>query len=340
MKIRSFILALTCFCTTPLLAAEAPQMPPAAIETFKVEQKEVIHGVVSNGELRANRSVVIKSEIPGQIAHMNLAEGNKVEKGTLLIELSNTGEKATHNQTKAKLSHSKLKYERLQTLAQKGTGSKSERDEAYANVKIDEASVDHAKAQVDKTRLTAPFSGILGLRQVDVGDYIEPGQALINLDDTSSLLVDFRIPEKYLHQIKVGQVIQIMIEAIPGKVFSGEIYAIAPHIDSTTRTIQARATLPNTQGFLRPGLFAKIKIVFEKNQQALVVPEQALFMAHSKNYVYKIVNQKAILTEVTTGVRENGTVEILSGLTSKDVIAKSGHMRLFDGASIFIPQQK
>lgn len=340
MKTRKVILFLLCMHGFNMKAGEPPQMPPAPIETYTIIQKEVIHGVTSNGELRANRSVIIKSEIPGQIAYLNLSEGKKIEKGTLLVELSNIGAKANLNHAKAKQSHSKLRFERLKTLAQKGTASQSEKDEAHANMKMDEASVLLAQSQLEKSRMLAPFSGTLGLRQVDMGDYIEPGQALIELDDISNLLVDFRVPEKYLNQLRVGQSIEITLEALSGKVFIGEIYAIAPQIDSMTRTLQARAKLPNPEGLLRPGLFAKIKIVFERNKNAILVPEQALFMAQNKNYVYRIVNQKAHLTEVSTGVRENGSVEILNGLKPKDVIAKSGHMRLFDGAQVFLPSQK
>lgn len=325
---------LLCLLLPISLSAKQPSAPPTPVESMKVQQSPIIHGVVSTGELKANRSITLKAEISGKVMNLNISEGKPVEQGTILIELDDAVAKATLNQMMAKHEFSLLKYNRFHTLAKSGTGSTSEKDEALATLRFDTANLDLAKAQFEKTKLKAPFAGILGLRQVDVGDYIDPGQALVNLDDISSLLVDFSIPEKYLSQLKEGQAIEITLEALPNQTYEGTIYAIAPQVDSVTRAIQARATLPNPHNNLRPGLFAKIKVVFEKNEQAMTVPEQSVFNLQEKSFVYRVIDNKAVLTEVTAGVRENGQVEILKGLSPQDTIVKTGRMRLFDGAAV------
>lgn len=319
------------------------ETPPVPVEAVTIMQQPVTHGVVSTGELRANQSIVLKAEVSGKIARINLPEGKSVAAGTLLIELENAVSSATLDKVQAKLKNSKMNYERLQTLSKKGIASESDRDAAFATMRFDQASVEQAKAELEKTKIRAPFSGILGFRQVDVGDYIDPGQALINLDDIGSLIVDFKVPEKHINQLKIGLPIEISIEAFPNQVFTGTIYAIAPQLDTMTRTLQARASLPNLSGVLRPGLFAKLRVILEKKPSGLVLPEQAVFMQQGKSFVYLINNNnninQATLTEVTTGTHENGQIEILSGLKPNSILVKSGHMKLYNGATVAIISQ-
>lgn len=317
-----------------VMAQAMPEMPPVPVEVEKVQQRPIHHGVVATGELKANRSVVLRSEIAGKVAALNLPEGKYVEEGTLLIALEDDIAKANLKQALAKQENSLANYKRLQALTKQGSGSVSQKDEAYAHLRADEASVELAKAQLARTKIKAPFSGIVGLKQISIGDYVDIGKALINLDDINSLLIDFKVPEKNLLELKENQTVEVTSEAVPGKVFAGKIYAISPQIDNVTRSIQARAMLHNDQKLLRPGLFAKVKVVFSSNQQALVVPEHAVFMQQNKNYVYRIIDNKAVLTEITVGAREQGFVEVLKGLTLNDKIAKSGRMRLFDGALV------
>jgi membrane fusion protein, multidrug efflux system len=322
-----------------LSAGGPPAMPPAPVEVAKPQQRSVAHGTVATGELKAIRSVTIKSEIPGKVTKLNLPEGQFVPQGKLLIELDEGVAKSTLNQMMAKFENSQRRYERLQVLKDKGVLSDSERDEAFSNYRFDKASVDLAKAHYEKTQIKAPFSGILGLKHIHVGENVDPGQTLITLTDTSTLYVDFNLPEHHFTQIKENQAVELQLDAIPQKTFAGKIYAISPQIDQRTHTIAARAAVANPENILRPGLFAKIKVVFSKNDAALTVPEQAVFNVQNKSFLYKIVDGKAALTEVNIGVRENGHVEVLKGITAKDSIAKSGHMKLYDGAQILDIEQ-
>lgn len=317
-----------------LLLAAAPEMPPVPVEVEKVQQKEIHHGLSVTGELKANRSVILCSEASGKVASLHLPEGKFVEQGTILVALEADIATATLKQMVAKQENSLRNYKRLQLLAAKGSGSASQKDEAFATLRFDEASVELAKAQLARTKIKAPFSGIVGLRHISLGDYIEVGKPLVNLEDISSLLLDFKIPEKYLLELKEGQLVEVTSEAVPNQVFRGKIYAISPQIDNVTRSMQARAIIPNEKKILRPGLFAKVKVVFSSQPKAVVVPEQAVFMQQEKKFVYRVTNQKATLVEVATGTRENGMVEILKGLSVQDKVAKSGHMRLYDGATV------
>lgn len=328
-----FVFLIGCLISS-MVFAEDQKMPPVPVELFKISNQEMVHGVVSTGELKANRAVIIKPEVSGKISKLYAPEGQLVQAGTILIELDESVAAANLKQAQSKFENSKLNYERFQTLAKKGSGATSERDTAFAALRFDEGNVELAKAALEKTRLKAPFSGILGLRQVDIGDYVDPGQALISIDDIDTLLVDFSIPEKYLANIKVNQEVEITTEALPNRKFNAKIYAIAPQIDLITHAIKARASLNNPSLTLRPGLFAKVRVVFERISNAVRIPEQSILNMNNKTYVYLIQNNVAKLTEVKTGIREEGQVEILSGLKNQDIIVKTGLMKLYDGAQI------
>lgn len=316
-------------------SATAPALPPSPVELTRAKVTTIVHGVAATGALFANQSVEIKSEIAGKVIAINLPEGKQIERDTVLIELDDNIAKAELEQAIAKYDHSLLRYNRIQMLIDKGNGSQSEQDEALSNLRIDEANVALGKAQLEKTKIKAPFSGTLGLRKVNIGDYIHPGQALVHLDDVQVLLIDFSIPEKYISDLKTNQSVEITLPALPKARFTGKIIAISPQINHTTHSLQARAILANPEHLLRPGLFAKVKVIFNQNPYALVLPEQAVFSMQGKQYVYLVKNEHAALQEVKTGTRENNQVEIVKGINPSDDIVKSGHMKLYNGAKVF-----
>lgn len=332
--IRIFTL-MTMSLLSTVANSNPPALPPSPVEIIQPKTMTRVNGVAATGELFSNRAIVIKSEIPGKIVSIHLPEGKSVEAGTLLVELDDAIPKASLQQATAKHENSLLRFNRMQALTEKGIGSKSDRDEALATLRCDEANVALAKAQHEKTKIRAPFSGMLGLREVDAGDYVDPGQPLINLDDIQTLMIDFSVPEKYFTKLKAGQSIEITVSSLPKQKFEGRIVAVSPQVNHLTHTIQARALLSNSSGQLRPGLFAKVRVVFSKNTQAIVLPEQAVFAQQGKQYVYVVKDGAVALRQITTGSRENGEIEILKGIASNDAIVKSGHMRLYDGAKVF-----
>lgn len=313
-------------------AEQAP--PPVPVETYKINFQEVIHGVVSTGDIKANRSVIIKPEISGKIMKLNTPEGQSVNQNTVLIELDDSIASAKLKQAITKFENSKQNYERYQTLAKQGSGATVERDTALASMRFDEANVDLERASLAKTQLKAPFTGILGLRKVDIGDYVDPGQDLISIDDIDAVLVDFSVPEKFLSQLKLNQEVEVTTTADPNKTFKAKIYAISPQIDMVTHSIKARAQMTNTNHELRPGLFAKVRVVFDRKSNSILIPEQAILNLNNKTYVYVIRDGKASLVEIKTGTREGGQVEVTGGLNNQDLIAKTGLMKLYDGAQV------
>lgn len=339
---RTVQLFTFCFCLLiagicALNAAETPnEMPPVPIESTKVSESTLYNAASAQGEIKAVKSIVLQSDISGKVSDLHLAEGQSVQAGETIIKLEDSIYNAALKQAKAKHELSELKYERVKKLLQKGTGSSSEVEEALASLQFDEASVELATANVKKTHIVAPFAGVLGLKDVDIGDYINPGQPLVELVDISTILVDFYLPERYLLQLKEGLAVQLQIDAIADKTFTGKVYAISPALDSNLRAIHARAIFDNTDLLLKPGLFSRLNIVFNSYEHALTVPEESIIYKENSFYVFKIIGDEVALTEVRIGVKEKGMVQILSGLEKDDEIVLAGQIKLFDGAKIMI----
>ena len=205
---------------------------------------------------------------------------------------------------------------------------------ATARLATTKAALQLAEAQFAKTRILAPFGGILGLREVSVGDVVQPGQAMVNLESIDPLKLDFAVPETMLTRLAVGQTVDIVLDARPGEHFAGTVYAINPAIDDAGRAIHLRALVPNPEGRLRPGLFARARLDTAPSGDSMTVPEQALTARHGKVYVYKVTGDTVAETEVTLGRRLSGSVEVLSGLGPGDTIVTAGQQRLRDGAKI------
>ncbi len=308
--------------------AGAQGMPPMPVEASPTRVTSINRSIEAVGILRANESVTIRSEIPGRVSEILFLEGQPVEKGKLLLTLEDSLQQANLKEAAADLKLSKAGYDRALTLLQKNVGSVSDRDTAFAKYQVNEASVSKAETTLAKMRITAPFSGILGLRKVSVGDFVNPGQDIVNLVDVSSMKVDFQIPEIYLKRIKDNQAVAITTNAYPDKNFTGSIYAIDPQIDPIGHSILIRASLPNNENLLKPGLFVSLKLIVEQLPEVILIPEQALMPQEDKQFVYKIQDGKAVLTEVTIGEREKSEVEITKGLTANDIVITAGQLKV------------
>ena len=332
----SFVLALA----TGMAFAAAPGAggpPPAtSVEAVRVASGKLERSIEAVGNLISNESVVLSPEIAGRVTEILFEEGQEVTLDTPLIRIDDSIYKAQLAQAQASLVLSQANYNRAQELLKSQTGTVRNRDETLSKLNIDRATVDLAKAQAAKMLIAAPFDGIAGLRQVSVGDYVTPGQELVNFESINPLKVDFRIAEVYLSNLKTGQKIQVSVDAYPDKVFEGEVYAIDPRIDSAGRAIILRAKLPNPDKILRPGLFARVKLVIEKKDDAIMIDEQALIPQGNEQFVYKVVDGKAVMTKVQTGMRRAGKVEITSGLTTSDTVITAGQMKVRPNAAVTV----
>lgn len=317
-----------------LAAVNAAAPTLVTVEAGPVKLSTVRRQIEAVGSLRSNESVIIRPEISGRITEILFDEGQQVRKGTPLIRLDAAIARAQLEQARASLVLSKANHERAEDLYRRGAGTQRARDEAVSKLRADEAALSLAQATLDKATLVAPFDGIIGLRKVSVGDYVNPGQDLVNLENIEQLKVDFRVPEIYSMQLKVGQTVRVNLDAIPNSAYEGTVYAIDPAYDPNGRAIILRARLPNRDGLLRSGMFARVTLLVEERDQAIVVPETALVPIAGEQFVYRVVDGKAVLTKIKIGQRRRGQVEIVDGLERDAVIVTEGAVKLRDGTAV------
>ena len=314
--------------------AQADRTVP--VEAVEVSVETLTSEIRVVGSLRSNESVVIRPEVGGRVAEILFEEGQRVEAGTPLLKLDAAIATAELDQAQAALALSQANHKRAVELLERKAASAANRDQTLAALRADQANLELARARLDKLTLKAPFDGILGLRKVSIGDYVTEGQDIVNLEDVEPLKVDFRIPERYLGSLALGQPIKVVADAFAGRSFAGEVYAIDPLVDEEGRAVVLRARLPNEEGLLRPGLFVSVALQVGARENALMIPEQALVPRGNAQFVYKVADGKAMMTEVKTGARRNAMVEILEGLAPGDVVVTAGQIKLRDGAKVAV----
>jgi membrane fusion protein (multidrug efflux system) len=242
--------------------------------------------------------------------------------------------RAVVEQAQAALELSQANHDRAVDLLERKVGTTKTRDEAFAQMRVDQAELELARARLDKSTISAPFDGVVGLRKVSVGDFVDAGDEVVNVEQIDPLKADFRVAESYLGAVRPGQRIELGVDAFPGQAFTGEVYAIDPLIDEAGRSILLRAKLPNPDHVLRPGLFARVTLVLNEREGAIQVPEQALVPQGQDQFVFKVEDGKAAFTKVTTGIRREGMVEIIEGLAPDDEVVTAGQLKIRDGAEV------
>ena len=321
----------------PAPAAAAKPGLPVKAEAVKISR--ISDDVSAVGSLLAEESVIIRPEIDGRIAGLHFQEGQAVTAGTRLVTIDNTEYEAQAAAQRADLKTEEQRLARTKDLREQNFISKDALDVQLGNVARLKAHVDEAQSRVAKTVIRAPFSGILGLRQVSPGAYVKAGSDIVRLENVSSIKVDFRIPENYLSKVRPNQEIAVKLDAYPDEDFKGRVYAVEPVVDERTRTIAMRARIPNKGFKLKPGMFVRVVVTLDSRPNAVVVPEQAIWPQGKDSFVFRVVDGKAALTKVDIGNRAPGTVEILKGLAANDIVITDGQMKLKDGApvSVIVP---
>lgn len=316
----------------PAPAAKAGGGMP--VEAEVVRNERLAREIIAVGGLRSDESVKLSPEISGRIHSIHFSEGQAVQSGELLFRLDDSVYAAELDQARASLRLSQADHDRAQELFARKLVSVRERDTAAARLDVDRATVALAEARLAKTRIRAPFAGVAGLRSVSPGDYVTPGQALAPLEALSVLKADFRLSEGALSAIRVGQSLNLEVDAFPGEVFPGKVYAIDPRLSEESRSVGVRARVPNADRRLRPGLFAKVKLVISEKPQAILVPEQAIVPQGDKPFVYVIAEGKAALRPVELGLRAGGRVEIVSGLSEGETVITAGMQKIGPGSPV------
>ena len=312
----------------------APRGVP--VEAAEVKIDTVSLSIDAVGTLLSNESVMMRPEIAGRIVSIGFEEGRPIKKGASLVELDSSTHRAELLQAKATLALSRKNFERARELHGKGAGTARALDEAEAQLKVAEAAVVLAQAMLGKTTIRAPFGGIVGMRRISPGDYVSPGQDLVDIEEIDPIKVEFRVPEAALMSVKVGQELAVSLDAFEDRVFIGTVYTIAPRVDTATRSFIVRARIPNPDRMLRPGLFARVVLQVERRENAILVPEQAIVPIGNSMHLYRIVDGKAVMVEVTLGVRQNGNVEIRKGLEPGDRVVTAGQQKLQNGAPVMV----
>jgi membrane fusion protein (multidrug efflux system) len=335
------IFALCLVLAATLATAEQKKSAPAGdqpqglpVETIEVAVADIKEEITATGTLYANEAVVITAEIAGKVTDISFDEGQKATQGQVLLQLDQSILRAEHDRARASFNLSQANITRAELLLQEQAISERERDEAYAQWRLNEASLRLTEAQLAKTVIKAPFAGLLGLRHVSIGAYLQPGQAIVTLDDIDPIKIDFRVPEVFAQQLRVGQKIAVSVDAVPAKAFSGEVYAIDPQVDVNGRSVLLRAKVAQQDGPLRPGMFARVALVLEERPQALMIPEQALIPQGDLQTVFKVVDGMVVEAVVTTGLRKGGQVEIVQGLAVGDTVITAGHIKVRPGMPV------
>ena len=329
--------------SAPPAAAAAPAKGPGkgpppgiVVEASKVAVVNLPQSLAAVGSLRSDETVILRPEVAGRVSRIGFKEGERVTQGQVLVKLDDSVQQADLDKARANLSLTRTKFERSNDLIKQGFLSTQARDEAENQYKVAAAEAELMKARIDKTTIRAPFSGTIGLRSVSVGDYVKEGQDLVNLESLDPLKVDFRVPELALSQLRDGQTLQITLDAIPDKTYDGRVIAINPLIDANGRAVVIRAQVPNKDGKLRPGMFARVRLFTSGSKDTLVVPEESLFPVGDDKFVYKVVDGKAARQKVEIGARREGRVEIVTGLGANDVVVTAGVIKLREGAPVTI----
>ena len=312
---------------------------PAAVEVGKAQAKTLTDEVQAVGSLKSAQGVMLRPESSGRISRLGFADGARVSKGQLLVQLDDTLQQAQLKQAEAQAGIARTNLQRSRELLAQGFVSQSAVDQNAAAQQVADAQVALAQAQVQRMRVLAPFNGTAGLRAVDVGDYVKDGADIVNIEDLSALTVQFALPERYINRLRAGQVVDLAVDALPGRNFKGRVQAVDSQVDANGRALQVLAQVANPGTVLRPGMFARPRVVFSTREGAVVVPEEALVPVGAKQFVFKIVDgtdgkKVSQRVEAKLGLRLLGEVEILEGIQPGDSVVTAGHGRLLRADSV------
>lgn len=314
-------------------AAGSAQRAPA-VEVAQVQATRLVDQAQSVGSLRSRQGVMVRPEVAGRIKAIQFTEGQRVQKGQPLVQLDDQLQVAQLAQARAEMAIAEANHKRNRDLVAQNFISQRSLDESAAALEVARAKHDLAQATLQRLKILAPFDGVIGLKQVNVGDYLKDGADIVNIEDIEAVLVDFRLPERYQAKLRPGQSVQVQVDALPGRPFTAQVQAIDPLIDANGRSVGVRGCIDNRQRLLRPGMFARVNTVFAVREAALTVPEEALVPLGGRSFVIKVVpgeQPNALVSQrvpVQTGVRQPGRVEITEGLQPGDTVVTAGQQRL------------
>lgn len=314
---------------------------PMAVRAVTAQLQSFSDRIEALGTLRANETVVLTSTITETVTAVNFEDGQMVEKGDVLVEMTDGEEQAQLQEARSTAEEARRQVDRLKPLIEQGAASKSILDQRQREYETAQARLRAVQSRMKDHLITAPFSGVTGLRNVSLGALVQPGTVIATLDDISIMKLDFTVPSVFLSTLKVGLPVRAKARAFENQIFEGEISAIATQIDPVTRSITVRALIPNPDGTLRPGLLMSVDL-FKSERDAIVLPEEALLPEGRDNFVFTIKNsenEEGQIVEkrmIKTGARRPGEVEILEGLQAGEQVVTHGGFKLNEGAAVTV----
>jgi len=328
------------FSGQKMAAMMAKPPPPATIASAEVKVEAwqpYLHAV---GSVEATQGVSVTTEVPGQVRKILAESGQHIEAGDVILQLDDSVDKAELEGLIAQQTLGKLQFERARTLVKERSVSQSEYDQSRAQLDSAAATVTSKRAVIGKKVIRAPFSGQLGIVEVNLGEYLSPGATIVPLQALDPVFVDYTLPERHFAKVKVGQPVKVEVQAYPGRTFEGTISAINPGIESGTRSLRLRATLDNPDHLLRHGMFAEVRTVLPARDDILTLPRTAITYNPYGESVFLIQNkdgeQIVQRRPVKTGQVRAGRVEIVKGLQAGQQVVSAGQNKLRNGQAVRI----
>lgn len=328
---------------TAMAAASSFQMPPEAVTSIVATQEQWLTTMNVIGTVEAVHGVTVSADLPGTVDKIRFESGQAVHVGDVLVELDTRQERAQLAALEAQRDLAKVTYGRTQQLVNEGVISRAEYDQATAQQRSTEANVAEIRATIERKTIRAPFSGILGIRKVNLGQYLAAGNPIVALQSLNPIYVNFGIPQQTAGQVRVGRTLRITSDELGGHAFSGRVTASDSIVDETTRNVQLQATLSNPEGKLRPGMFVQVDVGVGANRFVVTLPASAISYAPYGDSVFVITDLKDPKGRTYRGVRQqfvkvDGTrgdqVAIVSGVKPGDEVVTSGVFKLRNGAAV------
>ena len=287
------------------------------------------------GDVDAEFAIDVVTEIAARVVALPFAEGASVERGDLLARLDDTQIRAEVQRAEALVQLRSTTLERVRTVVSERAGAPQDLDDAAAALAVAEADLAVARARLDKTRITAPFDGVVGARQVSPGAYLRPGDTITQLARIESLRVMFTAPELYLGRLGPGSPVRVRTSPFPDLVVTGTVDVIAPVLERSSRSAELMARIDNPGRKLRPGMSAEVTVVLERRPGALTIPAESVFFQGQQAFVYSVGDDDTVaMTAIELGTRSAERVEVTSGLESGQTVVRAGHQKLFPGARV------
>jgi multidrug efflux system membrane fusion protein len=319
--------------------------PPATVSVAEAKSEVIPNLLTAVGDLAAVHQVNVTSDVSGRITDIMFTAGSTVKAGSPLVQLFDGPEQADLASFKAQATVAQLSLDRAKQLAARQFGPQATVDQAQAAFDQAQAGIARTEAVISQKLVRAPFDGELGVRKVEIGQYLTAGSQIVSLTDLSELYANFTVTEKDSGNLKVGQIVRIAVDAYPGRTFEGKITTIEPQIATDTRNIRVQATIANPDRILKPGMFVTTTVVLPEKPAVITVPETAVDYTLYGDSVFLITEKKeddgktsltVVRTFVRTGNRVNGRAEILSGLKPGDRVVAVGQLKLQSGAAVAI----